>query len=250
MSSVLYRLFVIPVRWLNWAVRSLSASTHRFQYGVEGLLQSSSEWFDHELDVHWQWPRLGKGGFLERGVLTALTIRPGGTVLDLCCGDGFYARHFFARRAARVLAVDSNRAALEHARRFNAAPNVSYQYCDVTIDIPPGPFDTVAWNAAIEHFTREESHAILLRVSAALAPGGSLCGHAVADPQSTYRYARQTFTGAEELAGLLGTVFPHVLVRTTCEPDRVNLYFFAGHTATCQPLDAARDDVVVREKPS
>jgi SAM-dependent methyltransferase len=245
MIDLLYRLLVFPLRWLNVAVRALSASTHRVQYHAEGLLRSSAEWFDHQLDAQWQWPRLGKVGFLERGVLTALAIPPGGSVLDLCCGDGFYARHFYASRASRIVAVDGNREALHHARRFNNAPNISYQYCDITAGIPPGPFDAVAWNAAIHHFSRDDSQAILRRVSAALAPEGVLCGETMADPNTTYEYARQTFAGAEELAELLASVFAHVLVKTTYTSDRVNLYFFAGQTATSLPCDPGRDDLVI-----
>ncbi len=245
MTDLLYRIFVVPVRRMNLAVRAVSASTHHLQHRAEGLLRGSAEWFDHQLDAQWQWPRLGHGAFLERGVLTALAVPPGGSVLDLCCGDGFYARHFYAPRASRVVAIDANREALRHAQRFNAAPNVSYQYCDITTGIPDGPFNTVAWSAAIDHFTREQAHAILLRVSDKLTPDGVLCGHAVGEPNVSYQYLRQTFRGAEELASLLASVFEQVLVKTTHESDRVNLYFFAGDAATSLPFDPGREDVVI-----
>jgi SAM-dependent methyltransferase len=245
MVDILYRLCVLPLRRLNLAVRSLSASTHGLQYRTEGLLRSSSEWFDHQLDAQWQWPRLGRGGFLERGVLSSLTLKPGGSLLDLCCGDGFYARHFYAARSGRVVAVDANRPALAHARRFNAAANVSYAYCDITRGLPNGRFDNVVWNTAIHHFTREEAHAILTRIAGVLTPDGTLAGHTVIETASGYEFARQSFRDAPDLAQLLGTVFAHVCVRTTTEPGRLNLYFFAGATPQASPLDPRRDDVVV-----
>lgn len=245
MADLLYRLFVLPLRALNRAVRALSAGAHHLQYSVEGLLRPSAEWFDHQLDAQWQWPRRGRSGFLDRGVLSSLAIPPGGSVLELCCGDGFYARHFYAPRAACVIAVDANRAALRHARRFNAAPNVTYRYCDITRGLPAGQFDCVIWNTAIHHFTRQEAGAILGRIAGVLTPGGTLCGHTVIEPGSHYAYARQAFGGADDLAGLLASAFAHVLVRATEEPARVNLYFYAGQTATCRPFDGHRDDVVV-----
>lgn len=245
MTNCLYRLVVFPLRWLNSGLRTLSASMHRLQYRAEGLLRGPSEWFDHQLDAQWQWPRLGHTGFLERGVLTALAMPPGGSVLDLCCGDGFYTRHFYAPRSSYVTAVDANREALQHAQRFNAAPNVAYGYCDITVGIPEGPFDSIAWNTAIHHFSREASKTILRRIADALAPEGVLSGYTVAEPNTTYEYARQSFTGAVELAELLGSVFSHVLVKRTQDSGRVNLYFYAGGTATCLPFDPEREDVVI-----
>jgi 2-polyprenyl-3-methyl-5-hydroxy-6-metoxy-1,4-benzoquinol methylase len=245
MNDMLYRLFVSPLRWLGSLLRTVSAGTHLLQYKVEGALRPSAEWFDHQLDAQWQWPRLGRSGFLERGVVSSLTLKPGGSLLDVCCGDGFYARHFYAARAGRVLAIDANRSALAHAKRFNAAPNVSYEHCDITRGLPSGPFDNVVWNTAIHHFTREEAHAILTRVAGVLTPEGVLAGHTVIETGSEYEFARQSFGDAADLARLLGAVFAHVCVRTTDEPGRQNLYFFAGATPHASPLDPSRDDVVV-----
>ena len=245
MKEALSRLFVNPLRWLNSVLRQFSAGTHFLQYKVEGVLRPSAEWFDHQLDAQWQWPRLGRAGFLERGVLSSLTLKPGGSLLDLCCGDGFYARHFYAARVARVIAVDANRSALVHARRFNAATNISYRWCDITQELPDGRFDNVVWNTAIHHFTREEAHAILTRIAGVLTPDGVLVGHTVIETGSEYKFARQSFRNAADLARLLATVFTHVCVRTSPEPGRLNLYFFAGAMAQASPLDASRDDVVV-----
>lgn len=245
MRGLLRYLLVVPLRWLNLAVRSLAAATHWLQYKVEGVIQPAPEWFDHELDAQWQWPRRGQAGFLERGVLASLTLPPAATVLDLCCGDGYYARRFYSSRVARVLAVDGNRDALRHARWFNSAPNISYRYCDITRGLPPGPFDAVVWNTAIHHFSRADAEAILTRIAVALRPGGPLVGHTVIEPGSHYRYARQSFSDAEDLAHLLHSAFSHVCVRTTPQAGRLNLYFFAGATPTALPFDPQREDVVV-----
>jgi SAM-dependent methyltransferase len=245
MADVLHRLVVGPVRRLNHVIRALSAMTHHFQYKLEGALRSSAEWFDHHMDAQWQWPRRGRSGFLERGVLSSLALHPSGSVLELCCGDGFNTRHFYAPRVARIIAVDANDEALRHARRFNSASNVSYQRCDITRDLPPGPFDNVVWDTAIHHFTRGEAVAILGRIGAVLNPNGTLSGHTVIEPGSTYPYAHQAFTDANDLARLLGEVFPYVLVRSTPDAQRLNLYFFAGTGPRSLPFDSARDDTLV-----
>jgi SAM-dependent methyltransferase len=244
MTDSLYRWLVGWLRLLGRGVRGMSAGLHHLQYKVEGALRPSAEWFDHQIDAQWQWPRRGRGSFVERGVLSALTIRPGAAVLELCCGDGFSTRHFYAPRAGRVVAVDANPEALRHARRFNPAPNVEYRRCDILRELPEGPFDNVVWDTAIHHFTRAEAEAILARIALALRPGGTLSGHTVIEPGSGYRFARQAFADAEDLATLIGSAFRHVCVRTTQEPHRTNLYFFAGEGPQSMPFDADRDDVV------
>lgn len=244
MTDGLYRLLVGPVRWLNQVIRGFSALTHAFQYKLEGALRPSAEWFDHNLDAQWQWPRLGRSGFLERGVLSSLALRPQATVLELCCGDGFNARHFYAPRAARIVAVDANSEALRHARRFNSAPNISYQACDITLGLPAGPFDNVVWDTAIHHFTRTDALVILRHVAEVLTPDGCLSGHTVIEHGSTYPYALQAFTDAGDLAALLNEVFPYVVIRTTTDPGRVNLYFFAARDRRALPFDPAREDTV------
>src|SRR5580658_9273228 len=84
-----YRLFVPPLRAFNAWLRALTGSFHHLQYKVEGFLRPSAEWFDHEIDVQWQWIAKQRSTFLERGVLNTLAMRPGAEVLELCCGDGF-----------------------------------------------------------------------------------------------------------------------------------------------------------------
>ncbi len=134
-----YRLLVPALRALNASLRAVTAASHRLQYKVEGFLSDSAEWFDHEVDVHWQWPSLGRASFLERGVLGALTIRPGAEVLELCCGDGFNAARFYAGRARRVVALDHNEQALDHARRRHSQPNIEYRLADVRDGVTAGP---------------------------------------------------------------------------------------------------------------
>src|SRR5690348_5482036 len=85
-----YELVVPAVRSANAAMRRLAARSHWLQYKVEGLLRPDAHWFDHELDVHWQWEAQQRSTFLERGVLNTLAMRKGARVLDLCCGDGFH----------------------------------------------------------------------------------------------------------------------------------------------------------------
>jgi SAM-dependent methyltransferase len=234
--SRLYPLIVPPLRRLNAGLRAVSAGSHGLQYKVEGFLRPSAEWFDHEIDVQWQWVARQRSMFLERGVLNTLAIRPAGQILEICCGDGFNAHRFYAERGARVLAVDHNDEALRQARLFHARPNVEYRSWDIRQGIPEGPFDNVIWDAAMHHFRLREVTAILASVRRSLASGGVLSGYTVIEPGTDYSFSRLRFADPESLAELLEVEFAHVAVLETPDPLRRNLYFFASDVQEALPF--------------
>jgi SAM-dependent methyltransferase len=234
--AIAYSLIVPAVRALNATLRALTSTTHHLQYKVEGFLRPSAEWFDHEIDVQWQWVARQSSMFLERGVLNTLAMRPGAEVLELCCGDGFNTHRFYAGRAAHVLAVDHDEQALRHARRLHGRPNVHYSRCDISQGLPEGPYDNIVWDSAIHHFSEAEVHAILRFAHARLRPGGVLSGYTIIEPGAAYAYARTIFAKPEDLAELLQHEFPHVTVLQTPDALRQNLYFFASDAIESLPF--------------
>ena len=232
----LHGLIVPPLRRINAGLRAVCAGSHHLQYKVEGFLRPSAEWFDHEIDVQWQWVARQRSMFLERGILNTLAIRPGAQMLEICCGDGFNAHRFYAERATRVLAVDHDGAALRHAQRFHARANIEYRNCDILAGVPRGPFDNVVWDAAMHHFAPAEVTAILASVHGSLAEGGVLSGYTVIEPDESYAYTRLRFAGPEALVELLAEEFAHVAVFETPDALRRNLYFFASEDAQALPF--------------
>lgn len=232
----LHSLIVPPLRRFNAVLRAMCAGSHHLQYNVEGFLRPSAEWFDHEIDVHWQWVARQRSMFLERGVLNTLVIRPGAQILEICCGDGFNAHRFYAGRGGHVLAVDHNLAALRHARRFHARANIDYRYWDILKGIPEGPFDNVIWDAALHHFTSPEATVILSAVHRSLAAQGVLSGYTVIEPDESYSFTHLHFADPQPLADLLTSEFAHVAVLETPDALRRNLYFFASDVPEALPL--------------
>jgi SAM-dependent methyltransferase len=236
MLSSLHTLIVPPLRLFNAALRALSSGAHHLQYKVEGFLRPSAEWFDHEIDVQWQWVAKQRMMFLERGVLNTLAIGPGAEVLELCCGDGFNAHRFYAERGAHVLAVDHSREALGHAERFHGRPNIEYRPCDIREGVPEGPFQNIIWDSAIHHFTLSEVAVILASIHRSLADDGVLSGYTAIEEGEDYSYARLHFSGPEALADLLAGEFAHVAVLETPDAERRNLYFFASDVLSALPF--------------
>jgi phospholipid N-methyltransferase len=235
LRPALRRVLVPPLRLFNRLLRRISGAAHHFQLRVEGVLTPQAEWFDHHIDVHWQWPATGRSSFLERGVYNSLVIEPGADVLELCSGDGFYTRNFYAPKASSVVAVDANPEALAHARRVNGAENVRYESCDIRRTLPEGPFANVIWDSALHHFTPEEVGEVLALVRERMAPGAVLSGYTEVE-DLPYAYRKQSFESKDDVVALLGRSFPHVMVFETSDPHRTNLYFFASDSAERLPF--------------
>ena len=178
------------------------------------------EWFDHRSDLYrWMYEELGY--WIERPVYSREVMRPGCKVLDLCCGDGFYAAHVFADVASHIDASDFDPAAIEHAKRVHTHPRVTHHLLDIRTDpFPDSCYDVIVWDGAIEHFTLDETREILRRCgNTILADSGAPLAHP--DHEHEYR-------GADELERVLGEVFAHAGTIVIEHPARKNIYFRAS----------------------
>lgn len=99
-----------------------------------------SEWFvdnpenfDHEIDLYWYWNEKCLPYWLERGVYSvqALQMFERSIAVELCCGDGFNAKHFYSTSAEKVLACDFDESIIKTAKRKNSAENVIYKVADI-----------------------------------------------------------------------------------------------------------------------
>lgn len=220
---------------MNRGLRAMTAMGHRFQHEMQwGIINHPPEWYDHFCDQHWRWAASRNPMSWERGIIGLLGIKPGARVLDLCCGGGFFANRFFSTRAAHVTSVDFDPDAIRHAKRNFQAPNVEYLCADIRTGMPPGSYDNVTWDAAIEHFTEAEMDQILANIKSRLVPDGILNGYTIiARPDvKSHEDHEHEFTSREELANLMKRYFKNVLVLSTGYEDqfekRDNLYFFAS----------------------
>jgi len=218
------------VKFVNRCLRSLTASGHKVQMTLEWGLRPNPEWFDHFIDQHEQWHRTRIPFPWERGIFNLLAMKPESKVLELCCGDGFNAHHFYSIRAGSVTSLDFDPKAIAHARKHFKAPNVTYLLADIRKDLPPGPFDNIIWDAAIEHFTEEEIASIIRQIRGRLRDLGTLSGYTLIEEQDHkgHHEHEYEFKSREDLARVLKPHFKNVLVLQTDYPTRKNLYYFAS----------------------
>jgi SAM-dependent methyltransferase len=224
-------LAISALKGLNHGVRKVSAFTHFLQYAAQWGIRPRPEWFDHYLDQHWQWSSKNNSLWVERGVFSRLMMKPGARVLEICCGDGFNTRHFYSSQATSIIAIDFDKDAIPHARRYNAAANIEYLQQDIRKGLPPGPFDNIVWDAAIEHFTEVEIAKLMTDIKERLKADGILSGYTLTerdDGRKSNDLHEYEFKDKEDLRRFFTPHFQHVKVWETLYPTRHNLYFAAS----------------------
>lgn len=230
------KLLISFLKGLNFLVRKLSAATHFAQFAVQWGMHPRPEWFDHYLDQHWQFSAKNNGLWVERGVFSRLVMKPDAKVLEICCGDGFNARHFYSSKAKSIIALDFDKGAILHAKRFNQTPNINYVLQDIREGLPGGSFDNIIWDAAIEHFTETEIDQIMRQLVERLGTAGVLSGYTLteaADGRKGNSLHEYEFKDKEDLGRFLTPHFKFVRVWETIYPTRHNLYFVASQA----PID-------------
>lgn len=223
---ILLPLFLI----LNKGVRALARFTHKVQFYLQWAIKPNPEWFDHFLDQYYQWPEKRSPLGWERGIYNLLALSPQSKVLELCCGDGFNAYHFYSIRVDSILSLDFDPKAIQHAKRNFNANNVTYQCHDIREGLPKGPFTNVIWDAAIEHFTLEEISRILNEIKVIMGKSGILSGYTIVEREdgASHDDHEYEFKSKADLQHLLSQFFKHFVVIETEFPDRTNLYFYAS----------------------
>lgn len=221
------------------AVRVLSYSLHALKFRHDWGLPPTPEWHDHFLDQEYQFRKDRVSFWLERWIYSTLALKQDSEILELCCGDGYGAYHFYSTFARRLVAADFELPAIEHASRYNAAENIEYRHCDIRAVMPTGPFDNVIWDGAIEHFTEAEIAGVLRSAKAQMKPNAILSGYTVVEKGDGEKHLHQherEFRDKADLASLLTPHFKNVRVFETIHPLRHNLYFWCSDGAV--PFDA------------
>lgn len=212
------------IKRVNSALRAITALCHQAQFRLEWSIRPNPEWFDHFIDRYARWHPLA----WERGIFNLLAIKPGARVLELCCGDGFNTCHFYGIRAGQVLGVDRDPKAIDHARRYCAAPNVTYEVRDIVTQMPAGPYDNIVWDATIQAMSPSQVESILTGIYDRIQDTGILSGYTLITAE---RAGVCSFQSKEQLSALLKRHFKHVRILQTDYAARQNLYFYASGRA-------------------
>lgn len=219
--------------------RTVARRAHYALFKIQWGIAPEPEWHD-QLTTHYAlWEMTGQPFLAERGAMALPAIPLGATVLELCCGDGYYTRYFHAARANSVVAMDFDPAAIAFASKYHRRQNVNYRVGDIRVDLPVGQFDTIIWNGAIEHFTSEEIANLVPALISRLKPGGILTGYTIAEVAPNIKqlsHHEYEFKSKEDLLRFFTPYFKRAKVIESYWPAvpqpagvvRHNLYFYAS----------------------
>jgi 2-polyprenyl-3-methyl-5-hydroxy-6-metoxy-1,4-benzoquinol methylase len=185
-----------------------------------------TSWYDHRYDqlrgvrnYHWT----------ERAFFVLPKISEKDYILDIGCGDGIYSGEFYSGKAKKILAIDKNKSAIEHAIKHYGKQNVKFMKKNVLKwRIPVNKFNSVIMFSVIEHFTKSEGFLVLRKVKKSLKPGGSFFGSTpLIDKvgQSNWEHKNE-FTSEIQLRYFLKKVFNEVKIsKSLWSRERPECYF-------------------------
>lgn len=207
-----------------------ASGAHRRLMAAQWSLPPSPEWFDHTIDLYYLFRKTRNSLWVERGTFSSLALK-GGDVLEIACGDGYNACHFYSQRSRKVIACDFDASALATARKKNRAPNIEFVQADIRTRMPEGIFENIVWDAAIEHFTPEEIAKLMVDIKRRLTPDGILSGYTIVEKDDGTKHLHEHEYEFQDMADLHRFLAPHfrnVKVFETIFPSRHNLYFWAS----------------------
>lgn len=221
---------------LAGASRAVAGVAHFFLYVAQWGIKPTPNWFDHNIDLYWQWWKKNDSSWLERGVLNSLCLRDG-DALELTCGDGFYTSRFYASKLNSVIACDRDPKAIDSARKHSGASNVSYIVADILTEMPSGKFQNVIWDFGFpwcNHFSAQQVNTIVAQCKDRLTESGIFSGYLALLSQhggsaQNEHAAGIDFKDIRALKTYLLQHFPNVSVLETFSPGRHNAYFFASN---------------------
>lgn len=225
---------------LGYLTKKVNAITYKLLFYAEWGIIDTPENFDHELDLYWQWDEKCFPYWLERGVYSvqALKMFEDPCVVELCCGDGFNAKHFYSTSAKEIVACDFDKNIIKTAKRKNRRSNISFYEGDIRNGIYSifgdkmrGGVTNIIWDAAIEHFTPTEINDIMNDIKQVLScRKGILSGYTIVEARDgkSLEQHEYEFKDMGDLKRFLVPYFKNVYVFETIYPDRHNLYFYAS----------------------
>lgn len=228
----LFRPILIKLnKWETAIYQKLTSIAFKHKMLLEWSSCPTPEFFDHRIDLFYQWRKKRSSFWVERGVFNNLALKREGCLLELGCGDGFNAYHFYSGIAANVIACDFDPSAIKLAKKHNKAPNITYILADIRTNMPHGKFDNIIWDASIEHFKEEEIFSIMTQIKNRLLPEAILSGHTILERADGVKQLEQheyEFKNQDDLKRFLTPYFKNVIVFETNHPERDNLYFWAS----------------------
>lgn len=165
----------------------------------------------------------GRGAYnFFNGFFVTELLSQGDRLLDIGCGDGFFARRFYSPICSLIDAVDIEPTAIAAAKSRNMATNIRYQLLDATsCPFPEENYNVIVWDGAIGHFSPDTTASMLEKIASCLDENGVFCGSESLGHEEGHDHL-QFFETIDDLRRLLSPYFKYVHVREIVYPMPFN----------------------------
>jgi len=141
--------------------------------------KDSSHCSSHRDSHHHQHPGKSSESMLDKcNILSALTIRPGQTILDAGCGNGYMAKAFdgVMQHQGKVYAIDPHEASIRQLREETAGTCIEPMVADITAKtcLPDAAADLIYLALVFHGFQPPQIAPFLAEVKRLLKPNGCL----------------------------------------------------------------------------
>jgi hypothetical protein len=189
------------------------------------------EFFEHRMDQFYQMRSKKNTFWLERGVINKITIQENAKILELSCGDGYFAYHFYSSNNPILLdCIDIDKDAIDICNKYHSDSKISYYCEDIKIFIPKNTYTNIIWDAAIEHFSEEDIHTLIVKYKNYLEQDGLFTGYTIQKNLIGLQHPDHLceMNDKEHLASFFTPYFKNVLILETTCSERINYYFYAS----------------------
>ncbi len=191
---------------------------------------------DPDINVFYRWSQNGHITWAEQSTfnIQALLMFEHRSVLELCCGNGWYYRNFYSKlNNISYIGCDLSEEAISEANKKTIKCNsdVSFFVADICTDMAlmNDSLTNVFWFSSMCMFTKEQRRKILLDISKKLKEkNGILSGSCEIKSfnEEQWIYYIGLFEDENELRSELGQFFYNIFI--TKISDKKTLYFMAS----------------------
>lgn len=213
-----FELIIWGGKYRERVLLSLLGKYYDSKFKREWLLDSSPPHFDDNrrdaFDFMFSDQTVGPYPFY-RGFFNSELINLGDRLLDIGCGDGFFAKHFFSPKCGNIDALDLDPVALHIARTNNSAKNIQYyQLNAIDDDFPCDQYDVIVWDGAIGHFSEVSTNIVLKKIHRSLTSHGVFAGSESLGTEECERDHLQFFYSLDDFQKIFQPYFKYIELRT------------------------------------
>ena len=176
------------IRKVNSVLRNVSSNMHRREMNLAwNNHKETPTFFNHYLDIYFQLFKFRKTDFLSRGVFNQLFLDSTNTVLELGCGDGYNTEVFYSPAVKEIYAIDILEDAINFARSYHKAKNITYQLADAVKGYPVQiSFDRIICDCFLEQLDTKQQGELFEKIINSLSANGICLGSTVLKTDINY----------------------------------------------------------------